>query len=177
MSDALCAFLRGVNVNGRTMKMDEVCQVFRSESVQNVRSVLATGNILFESVLAKSDLRRNLEKRMADHYRMDISMIIKNKDEVEAILRNSPFPTDPDMHVYAFICENGFERILMDRFSTITPTVNEKAQISECQFYWQVSKGMTLDSGFSKILGEKQMKDQFTSRNINTIQKIFDKMT
>jgi len=158
------------------MKMDEVCQVFRNGSVQNVRSVLATGNILFESISTRSELRCDLEKIMTDHYKTNISMIIKNKDEVDTILRNSPFPADPDMHVYAFICENGFERILMDKFNMITPAAKEKAQIKEDQFYWQVSRGSTLDSGFSKILGEKQMKDRFTSRNINTIQKIFDKM-
>ena len=172
----MCAFLRGVNLNGRNMKMAEVCDVFRQEHVQNVRSVLATGNILFESDDAKTDLRRNLEKRISGHYGTDISLIVKDKEEIGNILSSSPFPADSDLHVYAFICEGGFERTLMERFNTITPAVNEKAQINGGQFYWQVSKGSTLDSGFSKILGEKRMKDQFTSRNMNTIQKIFEKM-
>ena len=156
--------------------MADVCNVFCQEPIKNVRSVLATGNILFGSNIERADLRRSLEKRMSEHYGTDISLIIKNKEEIENILSSSPFPADSDMHVYAFICENGFEKTLMERFGTITPAVNEKAQISGGQFYWQVSKGSTLDSGFSKILGEKQMKDKFTSRNISTVQKIFDKM-
>jgi len=176
MEIAMCAFLRGVNVNGKNMKMADVCNVFRQESVQNVRSVLATGNILFESTLTKADLCRNLVERMSEYYKTDVNLFIKNKKEIEIILRSSPFPTDTDLHIYAFICENGFERTLMNKFNTITPVVNERAQINENQFYWQVSKGLTLDSGFSKILGEKQFRDQFTSRNINTIQKIYDKM-
>jgi len=176
METSMCAFLRGINVNGRNMKMTDVCTFFRREELHNVRSVLATGNILFESGLAKADLRRSLEKRLSEFFKIDVSLIIKDKEEIRKILNGSPFSADPDMHTYAFICENGFELTLMDKFSTIVPVENEKAQIKEGQFYWQVSKGLTLDSGFSKVLGEKQMKGQFTSRNISTIQKIFDKM-
>ena len=176
METSMCAFLRGVNLNGRNMKMADVCNIFSQEPVKNVRSVLATGNILFESNIERADLRCSLEKRMSEHYGMDIDLIIKDKGEIGNILSSSPFPADPDLHVYVFICEVGFERTLMERFGTITPAINEKAQINGGQFYWQVSKGSTLDSGFSKILGKKRMKDQFTSRNINTMQKIFEKM-
>lgn len=176
METKMCAFLRGVNINGKSMKMSDVCDVFRQGSVQNVGSVLATGNILFESSLAKADLRLALEDSMSKHYETNVSLFIKDKDEIEMMLMGSPFPTSPDLHIYAFICENGFEEILMDKFNRITPVANEQAYINGGQFYWQVSKGSTLDSGFSKILGEKKIKDQFTSRNINTIKKIFDKM-
>ena len=34
-----CAFLRGMNVNGRTMKMVEVCDVFRVAGMTDVASV------------------------------------------------------------------------------------------------------------------------------------------
>ena len=44
-----CAFLRGVNVKGTAMKMVEVVEVFKNAGMKNVSSVLATGNILFES--------------------------------------------------------------------------------------------------------------------------------
>jgi uncharacterized protein (DUF1697 family) len=37
-------------------------------------------------------------------------------------------------------------------------------------------KGATLDSGFSKILGSKSMKDKFTSRNIQTVARVAAKM-
>jgi len=176
MGTKMCAFLRGINVNGKNMKMSDVCDVFRQEAVKNVSSVLATGNILFESELTKTDLRSALENSMSAHYGTDVCLFIKDKEEVGIILRSSPFLPSSEQHIYAFICENGFEQTLMDKFGLITPVPNEKAQINNGQFYWQVGKGSTLDSGFSKILGEKKMKDKFTSRNINTIQKIYDKM-
>ena len=176
MKTKMCAFLRGVNVNGKNMKMADICDVFRQESVDNVRSVLATGNILFDSSLSKAELRRILEGAVSKRYQSDESIFIKDQAEIDAILKGAPFTPDPNLHIYALICENGFEFVLMERFQSITPTTVERASIYENQFYWQVGKGETLDSGFSKILADKKLRNQFTSRNINTIQKISDKM-
>ena len=159
------------------MKMADVCDVFRREAVHKVCSVLATGNILFESCLTKTDLHAILERRLSEHYGAEQYLFIKDEVEIEAILKSSPFVPNPDLQIYAFICESGFEEELMGRFSLVTPVANEKAQIKDGQFYWQVSKGATLDSGFSKILGEKRLKDRFTSRNINTMQKVYDRLT
>ncbi|MGH2623835.1 MAG: DUF1697 domain-containing protein, partial [Sphingobacterium sp.] len=37
------AFLRGVNVKGKNMKMKDVCAVFEKAGVNNVHTVLASG--------------------------------------------------------------------------------------------------------------------------------------
>ena len=172
----MCAFLRGINVNGKNMKMADICDIFREESVDNVRSVLATGNILFDSSLTKSELRNKLESAISRHYQSNESLFIKDQEEVAKILKGVPFTYETDLHIYAFICENGFESVLIERFQSIAPLPNEKALIRANQFYWQVIKGETLESGFSKILADKKLRNQFTSRNINTIQKINEKM-
>ena len=62
-----CAFLRGVNVKGTAMKMAEVIEVFKNTGVKNVSSVLATGNILFESEENPLELRVKLEKALSKH--------------------------------------------------------------------------------------------------------------
>ena len=176
MKETMCAFLRGINVNGKNMKMTDICEVFRQESVDNVRSVLATGNILFDSSLSKSELKSKLEHAISRRYQSEESIFIKDQIEIDAILKGVPFTTESSFHIYVFICEIGFESILLERFRSITPATNEKALIHANQFYWQVSKGETLDSGFSKILADKKLRSRFTSRNINTIQKIHEKM-
>ena len=176
MNRTMCAFLRGINVNGKNMKMSDVCDVFRQEPVNNVRSVLATGNILFDSSLSNTELKNKLESALSKYYHSNEILFIKDQKEIDAILKGVPFPSDNDLHIYAFICEIGFESVLIERFQSITPTPDEKAIINDNQFYWQVKKGATLDSGFSKILADKNLRNQFTSRNMNTIKKIHDKM-
>jgi len=171
-----CAFLRGVNVNGRAMKMAEVCEVFRAAGMERVSSVLATGNILFQSALPAAELRGGLERAMSARYSCGVSMFVKSAEEIKAILEGSPFERNTDLHVYAFISERGFEKTLAEEFAQITPAAREAAAVQDGTFYWQVPKGLTLDAGFSKILGRKELKEEFTSRNLNTIQKIQDKM-
>ncbi len=176
MKTSMCAFLRGVNLNGKNMKMADVCQVFQRAPVHNVRSVLATGNILFESDSTPTELRPLLEKMMSEGFATEIFLFIKTQEEIESICLHSPFPPQNDLHVYAFLCEQGLEAVLMKQFETIKPIAQEKAQISHRQFYWQVPKGSTLDAGFSKGTGDRKLRNCFTSRNLNTVQKVYQNM-
>ena len=84
-----CAFLRGVNVNGTSMKMAEVCKVFSDAGMSEVSSVLATGNLIFSSDKSASDLKIILEKAMSEYFNYEAFLFIKTEIEVKAILENS----------------------------------------------------------------------------------------
>jgi len=163
-----CAFLRGVNVNGRTLKMAEVCEVFRSVGMEQVSSVLATGNIIFQP---KGDLSKLGET-------LETTLFIKDKDEIKSMLTAVPYAPDPEWHVYVFICDIGFEQVLAEQFKITASSgqSDESAALRDGYFYWRVRKGSTLDTPFSKILGNRSFKDKFTSRNINTIEKVYKRM-
>lgn len=171
-----CAFLRGVNVKGTNMKMADVCQVFKDAGMQDVSSVLASGNIVFSSDKNAGDLKGILEKAMCEHFSYEAFLFVKSKEETEVFWNSIPFEKNDDLHIYAFVGNNGVETVLMGEFEAASKTENEKAEIVGELFYWQVPKGNTLDSSFGKVLGKKSLKDQFTSRNINTFEKILKKM-
>jgi len=170
-----CAFLRGVNVNGTSMKMVDVCKVFSDAGMKEVSSVLATGNIIFSSEKLSFELKIILEKAMSEYFNYEAFLFIKTEKEVKAIFENSPFQKSDDAHIYAFVGTENSEKILLEEFNRSQKAENENAQIVQGIFYWQVSKGNTLDSAFGKILGKKTLKDQITSRNLNTIEKIVKK--
>ncbi len=172
-----CAFLRGVNVKGTNMKMADVCQVFKKAGMQDVGSVLASGNIVFSSDQNAEDLKTTLEKAMSDHFSYEAFLFIKSQEETEIFRSSNPFEKSDDLHIYAFVGNPGVENVLMEEFTKASKTENEKAEIIDNLFYWQVPKGNTLDSSFGKVLGKKNLKDQFTSRNINTFEKILKKMS
>lgn len=170
-----CAFLRGVNVKGTNMKMAEVCQVFKNAGMGNPVSVLASGNIVFSSDKQAADLKITLEKAMSEHFSYEAFLFIRSQPETEALWKANPFEKDEKLHSYAFIGNEGIEDILMSEFKTALKTEYEEAKIINGTFFWQVQKGNTLDSAFGKILGRKSLKDQFTSRNVNTFEKIIKK--
>ena len=172
-----CAFLRGVNVKGTAMKMAEAVELFKKQGLIKVSSVLATGNILFESEENPLKLRKMLEKALSEHFDYEAFLFLKTDVQVKEIIENSPFQKAKNLHIYSFICENGDENILLEEFKKVNHQENEEAKIVNQNFYWKTPKGNTLDSGFGKILGKKSLKDKFTSRNINTIEKIMNKFS
>ncbi|MCQ9639159.1 DUF1697 domain-containing protein [Chryseobacterium sp. WG14] len=171
-----CAFLRGVNVKGTNMKMADVCQVFKEAGMEDVSSILASGNIVFSSDKTAGELKTILEKAMSGHFSYEAFLFVKSKEEVELFWNSIPFEKSDDLHIYAFVGVPGIENILMEEFQKASQTENENAEIINSIFYWQVPKGNTLDSTFGKILGKKSLKDRFTSRNTNTFEKILKKM-
>ncbi|WP_106917488.1 DUF1697 domain-containing protein [Chryseobacterium aurantiacum] len=170
-----CAFLRGVNVKGTNMKMADVCQVFKDAGMKEVSSILASGNIVFSSDKNVDDLKKILEKAMSEYFSYEAFLFVKSQQETEAFWNSIPFEKNENLHIYAFVGIPGVENTLMEEFQKASHAEDEKAEIVNDIFYWQVSKGNTLDSTFGKVLGKKSLKDQLTSRNTNTFEKILKK--
>ncbi len=171
-----CAFLHGINVNGRTMRMADVREAFIGAKMRGVVTVQASGNVIFTSDQPATAIKALLQNVLGEQYGFGVDLFVKNREEVEAILAAVPFPTSPDRHIYVYICEPGFEAELDGEFAKVVPIEGEEAKSSGGYFFWQVPKGSTLDAGFSKTLGRKDLKDKFTSRNVNTIAKVLAKM-
>lgn len=171
-----CAFLRGVNVNGKAMKMADACAVFEQAGLSRVASVLASGNLIFASDAPPAELRRQLAQALSDHFAYEAFLFLKTEAEIQAILAGNPFTPEPDRHIYVFIADPGAEQRLIEAYRQCTPITGEAAAVSGGIFYWRTQVGQTLDSGFSKALGRKDLKSVFTSRNINTIEKVARKM-
>ena len=157
------------------MKMADVCKVFSAAGVQNVSSVLASGNILFHSDKSAVELKEILEKAMSEYFKYDAFLFIKNEKEINEIFKNNPFSIIENFHNYVFLGSEKIEETLLEEFEKSTKAENEKGKIVNKIFYWQVPKGQTLISTFGKVIGKKSLKDKMTSRNINTFEKIIKK--
>lgn len=156
--------------------MAEVCQVFKDAGMKDVSSILASGNIVFSSDKNVEELKTILEKAMSDHFSYEAFLFVKTQEEIEVFWNSIPFEKNESLHIYSFVGIPGVEKVLMEEFQKAAQAENEKTEIINGIFYWQIPKGNTLDSTFGKVLGKKSLKDQFTSRNVNTFEKILKKM-
>lgn len=155
--------------------MAEVCQVFKDTGMKDVSSILASGNIVFSSDKNVEELKTILEKAMSDHFSYEAFLFVKTQEEIEVFWNSIPFEKNESLHIYSFVGIPGVEKVLMEEFQKAAQAEGEKAEIINDIFYWQVPKGNTLDSTFGKVLGKKSLKDQFTSRNVNTFEKVLKK--
>ena len=129
-----CAFLRGVNVNGTSMKMAEVIKVFSDAGMKDVSTVLASGNILFSSEKKPSELKIILEKAMSHYFEYEAFLFLKNQDEIAEILNNNPFKKTDDLHIYVFVGTEGSENILLEEFTNAKKQKKKELKLLQTPF-------------------------------------------
>src|SRR6266853_653096 len=86
-------FLRGINVGGkRLIKMEDLRRVVESLGLKNVRTFIASGNVLFETSQTNRDrLAMKIEKKLLTAFGHDVPVILQTIDELKDLLRTGPF--------------------------------------------------------------------------------------
>lgn len=85
------ALLRSVVINGRRVKGEEARGLAEAVGGTDVRSVIATGNLLFRSRKSPATLARELEAACAALYGQPTEMIVKTADQWRALMQANPF--------------------------------------------------------------------------------------
>ncbi|WP_156746695.1 DUF1697 domain-containing protein, partial [Mycobacterium sp. E1715] len=70
------AFLRGVNVGGVNLKMAEVARALTDAGCKNVRTILASGNIVLESPAGAAGVRKKAEAALRDRFGYDAWVLV-----------------------------------------------------------------------------------------------------
>jgi uncharacterized protein (DUF1697 family) len=86
-------FLRGINVGGkRLIKMEDLRRVVESLGLKNVRTFIASGNVLFETSQTNRDaLAVKIEKKLLTAFGHDVPVVLQTLDELKDLLRTGPF--------------------------------------------------------------------------------------
>jgi uncharacterized protein (DUF1697 family) len=166
------AFLRGINA-GRVIKMTDLKECFESLGLKEVKTVLQTGNVIFESDKDKQSLKKIIEQGMSERYSFDSKVQIYSFAEINKIIEANPFKEKEDMHNYVIFLEDSIEASLVSEDYMLAD--NEKVQSGNGVVYWQVSRGDTLSSSFARQLAKNKYKLLNTARNLNTVKRIVTK--
>lgn len=166
------AFLRAINVGGRTVKMDRLRKCFQSMGLDKVETFIASGNVVFESPIAAT---RALEHQIANELRdalgYDVATFIRTPAEVAAAARYQAFPAFVD----AFTLSVG---LLPDK-----PSAAARQALAGChtetddfcmhgrELYWLCRTRVSESSVTGKQL-ERAIGMPFTMRNITTLRRL-----
>ena len=100
------ALLRGVNLGGRTLKMEDLRRIAVDLGLGDVRTYIASGNLLFRSGKSEKALKTELEATIADHMGAKVGVMIRTADELAAVLDANPFDKEaPNYTVAIFLDE------------------------------------------------------------------------
>ena len=79
------AFLRGVNLGKRTVKSAELKTAFEGLGLENVKTLLASGNVLFDAKASKS-LKEKIEAGLKAEFSFEVPIVLRTVDELKAMV-------------------------------------------------------------------------------------------
>jgi uncharacterized protein (DUF1697 family) len=166
------AFLRGVNVGGVNLKMAEVATALTDAGFTNVRTILATGNVLLESSSGVAAVRKKAEATLRQRFGYDAWVLAYDIDTVRAVVDGYPF--EPEVDGYQSYVTFVAEAAVLDELAALGDQAgpDEKISRGDGVVYWQVPKGSTLDSTIGKTMGKPRYKSSTTTRNLRTLAKV-----
>ncbi len=164
------AFLRGVNVGGVNLKMAEVAAALTDAGFADVRTILASGNVVLESPAAADTVRARVETALRQRFGYDAWVLVYDVDTVRAIVDAYPFePEVEGRHSYVTLVT---DPDVLDELAALAAGPDEKVARGDGVIYWQVPKHSTLDSTIGKTMGKRRYKSSTTTRNLRTLAKV-----
>ncbi len=90
------AFLRGINLGAINLSMAELADALADAGFTNLRTVLATGNVLLESSAESAAVRRTAEAALRARFGYDAWVLVYDVDTARRLLDAYPFEREVD---------------------------------------------------------------------------------
>ena len=168
------AFLRGINVGGRVLKMDLLTKYFVSLGHKDARTFIQSGNVIFTSKEKDAGaLVDRIEKKLLKEVGYEVPAFLRSEAELEALVKLDPFKKlKPDAKPYV--------TFLREELKIGFPHISEKDGVKiwgarKTDLFCQALPLKGGKWGFPNVYIEKQFKVPATTRNWNTVTKILGK--
>ncbi|MGY4857007.1 DUF1697 domain-containing protein [Cryobacterium sp. AP23] len=169
------ALLRGINVGGINIKMAALADTVRSLGHTGVKTVLASGNLVFDSDQADAAaLKAGLERALSDAFGYEAWVVLLTREDLGAAVAAYPFEDLDGWHSYVMF---GSDPAMLDELLTSAPTLDpadERVVPGTGVLYWQVRREVGIKSPFSSLSAKTRYKASTTNRNLRTLRKILD---
>ena len=89
------AFLRAINVGGRTVKMDRLRELFEAMKFTDVSTFIASGNVVFNAP-GKDPvvLETRIEKHLQQSLGYEVATFLRTPSELATMATFEPFPAE-----------------------------------------------------------------------------------
>ncbi len=170
------ALFGSINVGRNRLKMADLRAAFEGEGFENVETVVASGNVLFDHAeRPETGLEEKLTLMMRHKFGMDSVALVRSRAALAAAIAENPFGADGEENfVHTLFLEgpvdpDGFARLQKDR------TGPERLAPGTRALHIDYVAG----AGESKLVGafiERRMGVRGTARNLRSMKRILAKM-
>lgn len=160
------ALLRGVNLGKRKVIMSELREVCEGAGFTNVRTLIASGNLVLDAKEKGAKLEAKLEKLIAAELGLKTDVFVRDADQLDAIIAANPFKAFTKANA-TFMVVNFMRgpatKAELEAVAKTALTGEEVAQGKDC-LYIKFPNGQ----GPSKL----KLPKLGTARNWNTVTKL-----
>jgi uncharacterized protein (DUF1697 family) len=164
------AMLRGVNVGGNSLKMDWLRDACANIGMQNVRTYVQSGNIVFSSRLAAAKLAATLKATIDPQTRLPVSVVVRNASEMAKIVAGNPFVKQNGIELtklHVTFLAKAPSKPALDRLDALAGTRDEyRLAKQEIYLHCPINYGETK---LSNAAIEKALSVGATTRNWTTV--------
>jgi uncharacterized protein (DUF1697 family) len=167
------ALLRGVNVNGRTVRSADLAATVESVGGTAVRTVLASGNAAFDSDRTAAELKPALEAALGERFGYDAWIVLVTQEALAAAAAAYPFERiDETAHPYVVF---GSDPAALDAAETAIGATDPAVELlarGDGVLYWRCPKGSSTDTPAARILARAVFRSTTTTRTLRTVEKL-----
>lgn len=168
------AFLRAVNVGGRTISMADLRKALESAGYEQVGTVLQSGTAVFSASKARaSELEHDLEALILRRFKIDVPVIVRTAAQMKKLVANNPFraeaKNDP-ARLVAIVLKSAPPKAKVDALRAAIRGREEIAIDGDVLYAYYPDGQGTSKLGAAVI--DRALETVVTARNWNTIGKI-----
>ena len=167
-------FLRGINVGGINIKMADLKDALRSYGFGDVKTLLASGNVVLTSEQDAAAVKQQFEECLRKSFGYDAWVVVLPAQRVSELVDACPYPEDDkSTHTYITLAS---DPAMLDELDAAGASLEraEQKRLGPEALAWLAPAGGTLESPFSKITSKARFKASTTTRNLRTLIKVRD---
>jgi uncharacterized protein (DUF1697 family) len=156
--------LRAVNVGGTgKLPMGDLKHLCEKAGFQNVRTYIASGNVVAERDGAEARAKAALEAELRAYAGKPVGVIIRTAAEMARVVADNPFPDRPASRAVAIFLDHAPPP---DALKNVKGQADEELRLGAREIYVHYPDGI----GRSKL--RISAADDGTARNMNTVAKL-----
>jgi uncharacterized protein (DUF1697 family) len=157
------ALLRGVNLGKRQLKMEDLRRVAAELGLDDPKTYIASGNLLFGSAKSETALKKQLEAALAEHMGARVGVMLRTAAELEAVAKANPFADEAQNFTVAIFLDEAPGK---DALQAAKNVDGERMAVGKREIYVHYPRGQ----GQSRL--RIPAADTGTARNMNTVAKL-----
>jgi len=168
------ALLRAINVAGhQKVAMATLRAMFEEIGFEDVRTVLQTGNVVFEASGKAAALERKLEVEAKKSLGLETDFLVRTARELETVVATNPFPNEAERdpgHLVVLFCKDAPKAAGVKALENAIEG-REYVRAAGKELYAVYPDGIGRSKLTNKLI-EGKLGTRCTGRNWNTLLKV-----